>query len=356
MSLKLYEQWLISEGGWATTKTQETVIRPKIIADSVKKMTAISSDFARHCQTLNLPPLEFIKPIGSGTWYEDDIESQPDKVYGDVDYMISYPTLDLEDKGERANEIASIKLYNKELMSFLKKQNYAFIDLPETEKVSSDSSVKLIMGVDTEEGKGWIQMDIVITHSGYKEWSIFRLTPIRNVKGFVLGNLYSAFGEVLEISIQPRGVRAKFSGSDMVAYGKRAGVEDRLLTANINTFMQDIAKFFWAESGTKELYSPSSDFASWKGIKPNDPKFEDLCDGIKGLANTLEKLGEFGTVIKYRSAKELLDAVKSRYISKMEAAASSSKFDKAETPAAQAAADKLRAFVTEYTTKIKSLI
>jgi hypothetical protein len=40
----------------------------------------------------------------------------------------------------------------------------------------------------------------------------------------------------------------------------------------------------------------------------------------------------------------------------METAANSSKFDKAATPAAQAAADKLRAFVTEYIAKIKSLL
>lgn len=356
MGLKLFEHWLLSEGGWATTKTQDTLIKPKIIGDSVKKMLTISSDFSRHCQSLNLPTLEFLKPIGSGTWYEDDIESQPDKVYGDVDYMISYPTLELDGKDERTNEIASVKLYNKELMSFLKKQNYSFIDIPETEKVSSDSSIKLIMGVDTEEGDGWIQMDIIVTHSGYKDWAVFRMTPIRNVKGFVLGNLYSSLGEVLEISIQPRGVRAKFAGSQMISYSKRAGAEDRLLTANINTFMQDIAQFFWAESGTDKPYEPSSDFSSWKGINANDPKFEDLCDGIKGLANTLEKLGEFGTVIKYRSAKELLDAVKDRYISKMEAAASSSKFDKAETPAAIAARDKVQKFVNEYIEKAKSLL
>ena len=356
MSLLLFEQWLLSEGGWATTKTQDTVIKPKIIADSVKKMTTISSDFSRHCQTLNLPALEFLKPIGSGTWYEDDIESQPDKVYGDVDYMVSYPTLELDGKDERSNEIASIKLYNKELLDFLKKQNYSFIDLAETEKVSSDSSLKLIMGVATETGEGWIQVDIVITHSGYKDWAIFRMTPIRNVKGFVLGNLYSSLGEVLEISIQPRGVRAKFSGSEMVAYSKRAGVEDRLLTSNISTFMQDIAEFFWAESGTDKPYEPSSDFASWKGINANDPRFEDLCDGIKGLANTLEKLGEFGTVIKYRSAKELLTAVKDRYINKMEAAAASSKFDKAETPAAIAARDKVQKFVNDYITLANKLL
>lgn len=346
----------VFEGGWATTKTQDTVIKPKIIADSVKKLNAIGSDFAKHCQSIELPPLEFSKPIGSGTWYEDDINSQPDKVYGDVDFMVSCPVLELTGKDRRADEIATVKLYNKELLNFLEKQNYAFIDLKETKSVSSDSALKLIMAVTTAEGEGWIQVDMIVTHTDYKEWAIFRMTPIRNVKGFVLGNLYSSFGEVLEISIQPRGVRAKFAGTSMVSYSKRAGVEEKLLTANINTFMNDIAKFFWEQSGTEKPYEPSASLSSWKGINPSNPTFEDLCTGIKAVAETLEKLGEFGTVLKYRSAKDLLEAVKARYIEKMETAASATKLDKIATPAAQAAADKLRAFVTEYTSKIKSLI
>ena len=355
MSIKLFEQWL-SEGGWATSKTQSTKIKPKIIADSVKKLSTLGQEFNRHLSGIELPPLEFLKPIGSGTWFEDDINSQPDKVYGDIDYMVSYPTIDLTGKDERSNEIASVKLYNAELIKFLEDQKYTFIDLPETKSVSSDASLKLIMEVATEEGTGYIQVDVIVTHSGYKDWAIFRMTPIRNVKGFVLGNLYSSFGEVLEISIQPRGIRAKFAGSEMVSYSKRAGVEDKMLSSNIETFMYDIAKFFWEQSGTDKAFEPSSSLSSWKGINPNNPTFEDLCDGIKAVAETLETLGEFGTVLKYKNAKELLEAVKARYIEKMERDASSSKFDKATTPAAQAAADKLRAFVAEYTTKIKSLL
>jgi hypothetical protein len=332
------------------------VIRPKVIADSVKKLAAISSDFVKHCKETELPPLEFLKPIGSGTWYKEDIDSQPDKVYGDVDFMVSYPTLNLTEKGERDNEIASVKLYNEELLNFLKLRKYSFIDIAETEKVSSPTDLKLIMQVATEEGDGWIQVDMVVTHSGYKEWAVFRMTPIRNVKGFVLGNLYSAFGEVLEVSIQPRGVRAKFAGTQMVSYSKRAGAEDKMITSNVESFMHDIAKFFWEQSGTDKPYEEAASLSSWKGIDPNSPTMEDLVNGIRGVADTLEKLGEFGTVIKYKSSKELLDAVKNRYIQKMEAAASNTKFDKAETPAAKAAAEKVKTLVSTYIGKIKDAL
>jgi hypothetical protein len=358
MNILRYKDWLITEGGWATVKTQNTVIKPNIIADAVKKMHVIGNEFNKQIQSVNLPALDFSKPIGSGTWYEEDIESQPDKVYGDVDFMVVYPKLELTGKGERNDEIASVKLYNKELLDFLEKKRYAFIDVEETRKISTESSLKFVMQVQTPEGDGWIQIDLVVTHTGYKEWAIFRFTPIRNVKGFVLGNLYSSFGEVLELSIQPRGIRAKFAGSEMVAYSKRAGVEDRLLTANINTFMMDIAKFFWlqAEGVRGRDFKPSKSLEQWKGINPSNPTFEDLCNGIRAVAETLEQLGEFGTVFKYKNGRELLNAVKQRYIDKMNVAKNSVKFDKAESPAAIAARDKVANLVDEYTDKIQKML
>jgi len=356
--VQLFENWLITEGGWATNKTQDTIIRPMIIADCVAKLSVLGADFNRHCQSesVKLPPLEFLKPVGSGSWYQDDIKSQPDKVYGDVDYMVSYPVLDLEGKNDRANEIATVKLYNAELMSFIKSQNYSFLDIEESVKISQPDSIKLIMNVKVGEGEGWIQVDMIVTHSGYKDWAIFRMTPIRNVKGFVLGNLYSSFGEVLDLSIQPRGVRVKFSGSQMVAYSKRAATEERLLTSNITTFMHDIAQFFWEQSGTDKPYKESQSLEIWRGIDPKSPTFEDLCDGVRAVAETLEQLGEFGTVIKYKNAKELIDAVKAQYIQKMTAAAAAEKFNKATTPAAFAAAEKVRKLVEEYIEKANKLL
>lgn len=142
----------------------------------------------------------------------------------------------------------------------------------------------------------------------------------------------------------------------MVSFSKRAGVEDKLITANAESFMHDIAKFFWEQSGSDTPFEESDSLKNWKGIDPSSPSFEDLCDGIRAVADTLGKLGEFGTVIKYKSADDLLAAVKAQYIQKMELAASSAKFDKASTPIAQAAAEKLKAFVTEYVDKVKKLL
>ena len=254
--IKLFEEWL-TEGGWATVKTQETVIRPQIIKDAVKKIQVIAAELNAHYRSLQMPELDFTQPIGSGTWYEEDLVSQPDKVYGDVDFMVIYPVIRLTEKSERDDEIATVKLYNREMLDFLEKKRYAFIDVTETRAISSDSSVKFVMEVDTTEGEGWIQVDLVVTHTGYRDWAIFRMTPIRNVKGFVLGNLYSSFGKVLELSIQPRGVRAKFIGTQMVALAKRKDTQEILVSRDINTFMSDIARFFWEQSGKDSPYEES---------------------------------------------------------------------------------------------------
>jgi hypothetical protein len=91
-------------------------------------------------------------------------------------------------------------------------------------------------------------------------------------------------------------------------------------------------------------------------MNPSDPKLEDLADGIRGVAETLEKLGEFGTIIKYKSAQELINAVKKQYTHKMEKQKTADKFLKAESPAAIAARDKIMALIDEYIEKVNKLL
>jgi len=355
--IKLFEEF-INEGGWSTTKTQGTTITPKVIAEVVKILDGISKGFNSHLASIDLPSLDFMKPIGSGTWWKEDVENNPDKTYGDVDYLLAYPTLKLTEKGERENEIATVKLYNSELMTWLSKAKIKEVDLEESKKVSSDTALKLIVTFPIGDTDGYVQVDLVVTHKDYSAWSVFRLTPIRNVKGFVLGNLYSSFGEVLDISIQPRGVRAKFEGEIMQPYSKRANVEERVISADAKTFMDDIAKFFWFQSQGAEgkPYEPAPSLKNWRGVDPNNPKMEDFCQGIRGVAETLEKLGEFGTTLKYKSASEFLKAVIDQYEKKMMKQYNDSKFNKAESPEAKATVEKIRKMITEYVSKAKSLL
>ena len=239
-NLKTYDQFLF-EGGWATEKTQGTVITPDVISEVVKIFDRISTGFNSHLRELELPSLDFLKPIGSGTWWDEDVQNQPDKIYGDVDYVIAYPTLKLTTGKDREDEIATVKLYNKELLMWLEADKIQGIDIQESKAVSTDSSVKLIAIVPLKSGDtGYVQVDMIVTHKEYSDWAVFRMTPIRNVNGFVLGNLYSSFGEVLDLSIQARGVRAKFEGSVMKPYSTRKNTEDREISLNAQTFMKDM--------------------------------------------------------------------------------------------------------------------
>lgn len=356
-NLPTYEKWIaINEGGWASTKTQGTPLTPKVIKSVVDLMSKISFEFNSHLNEIGLPELDIMKPIGSGTWWKEDLENQPEKTYGDVDYMVAYPTLKLTSGKDREDEIATVKLYNKELLMFLEADKFKGVDIEESRKSSTDSSLKLILEVDIEGTPGWVQVDMVVTHKEYSDWAVFRMTPIKNVKGFVLGNLYSSFGEVLDLSIQARGVRAKFDGEVMAPYSKRKGVEEKMLSQNIQTFMHDIAKFFWENANSGKPFTASDTLKNWSGMNPNDPKFEDLCDGINAVADTLSQLGEFGTTIKYKSKDQFIKAVIDQYEKKMMTTYNSSKFDKAQTPAAEAAIKKVRGFIETYVPMAKKLL
>ena len=120
--------------------------------------------------------------------------------------------------------------------------------------------------------------------------------------------------------------------------------------------MHDIAKFFWENANSGKPFTASDTLKNWSGMNPNDPKFEDLCAGINAVADTLSQLGEFGTTIKYKSKDQLLKAVIDQYEKKMMATYNSSKFEKAQTPAAEAAIKKIRGFIDTYIPMAKKLL
>jgi hypothetical protein len=357
MALHKYKEFVaLMEGGFASTKTQETPITPQVIGQIQKFIQKLSSDFNSHLRELDVPSLDFLKPVGSGSWWEDDLKEHPDKLYGDVDYLVAYPTLKLTSGKDREDEIATEKMYNQELLMWLEADKYKGIDVEETKMMSSPTSVKLLVEIELEDKKtGYVQVDMVVTHKEYQNWSIFRYTPMRGVKGFVIGNLYSSFGEVLDIQIQTRGVRAKMIAGKLAAINKRKDVEEKFISTNIQTFMQDIANFVWEISGSDKPLDKTA-IASWKGMDRNNPRIEDLCDGIVLLSKTLEQLGEFGGTVKYKSGKEFLEAVANRYDKKMTDASKAAKLDKAYSPMAIAAVEKIRTLVNEYVPLVHKLL
>lgn len=354
MHFKLFEQF-ISEGGWASTKTQLTQLTPRIMKEVVSVVNELGVGFNMHLKSIDLPSVDILRPVGSGTWWKEDLIDQPDKTYGDIDFMVAYPTLPLGDGDERRSEIETVKLYNAELFNWLKKEKPKTVDIEESEIMSSPTSVKLLIVIDDNGSQAWVQTDLVVTHQGYADWALFRYTPVRNIKGFVIGNFYSAFGSVLDLSIQSRGVRAKFIKDVMVSQLKRKDVVEVLLTADIQSFMLDIAKFFWEQSGSTATFNPTQSLLGWR-MDPNNPTLEDLAYGIKEVAKTLEQLGEFGSTLKYKSANQFLEAVSKEYERKMINTYNSSKFDKAETPEAKKTVEKIRKLIDDSVAQVKKLL
>lgn len=351
--VKLFEQF-INEGGWSTVKTQDTILNPLAIKKTVEVINRIGEQFNKYLQTIDLPPIDWGRPVGSGTWWEDDLITSPDKLYGDVDVLVLYPTLKLYGDDTKKNEAESVRIYNDELLNWLERERPVGVDPEETRNISNPSSVKYVVEIDIDGKQGWVQVDLVVSHEEYKDWALARLTPIRNVKGFVLGNLYSSFGEVLDLSVQLKGVRAKVKNRILVPYSSRAGVEEILVSSDIRTFLADIAKFFW-ENTSSQPFEPSDDLMTWK-MNASDPSIEQLFSGIIAFANTLEKADVWGKWIKAKDKNDFLQMVVKRYRDKMMTTYNSQKFNKAESKTAFETIKKIRAMIVEYIKRVEGMV
>jgi len=348
-----FSSWLrLNEGGWSSTLTQNTTLTPKVLKAADDATREFATAFNSYLKGIGLPEIKFIRPVGSGTWYEQDLIDQPDKTYGDIDYMVSYPLLGVYPE-ERKDEIESVKTYNEELLRFIYMGKTPKVNPGETEQISNASSVKLMLELDVDGEPAWVQVDMVVTHGPYEEWSLARFTPIRNVKGFVVGSLYKALSDALGLSIQSRGVRAKFNGELLAPWSKRAGVQEKAISLDFRTFLKDIVEFFHRYEGGSGDAKISDYLKKQPGLDANSLSIDGIAAGIRALAETLEANGLFGKTLNYRDAQDFVNQVVKNYEEAMMVTYNAKKFDKAETPAAHAAVQKTRNLIEEYIAKVK---
>ena len=76
------------EGGWDTTATQSTVVKPAVVKTALAQMKKFVAGFNQFLQTKGLPPVQMGHPTGSSAYYEVDPE---DKIYGDIDLQMIGP-------------------------------------------------------------------------------------------------------------------------------------------------------------------------------------------------------------------------------------------------------------------------
>ena len=312
-------------GGWATTKTQGTKITPAVLQEAIGVLENIFNDFNQWAQAHGFDSLTVVGPGGSGVYFKKDLEENPEKAYGDVDILVMYP-LD-EPQGRRA-EIDTLKKYNGLFLQWLAKTTRPDLDKEET-KAISEGTLKLVINLKD----GPVQVDIISTFNYSSDWAKARYTPIRGIKGFVVGFLYQAFGNALDVSVTDRGVVAKIKGGELVNPLLRKGVEERIVTRDFNRFISQLAEFTDEFTrGEKRAVQLDQYLQQHPGIDVTALSLEQICNGILGFARTLEQNGTFELPkSKYKNSQEFLQEVVDIYKIKIDKHTSSSKYNKAET-------------------------
>ena len=312
-------------GGWATTKTQGTKITPAVLQEAIGVLENIFDDFNQWAQAHGFDSLTVVGPGGSGVYFKKDLEENPEKAYGDVDILVMYP---LNEPQGRQAEIDTLKKYNGLFLQWLAKTTRPDLDKEETSAIS-EGTLKLVINLKD----GPVQVDIISTFNYSSDWAKARYTPIRGIKGFVVGFLYQAFGNALDVSVTDRGVVAKIKGGELVNPLLRKGVEERIVTRDFNRFISQLAEFTDEFTrGEKRAVQLDQYLQQHPGIDVTALSLEQICNGILGFARTLEQNGTFELPkSKYKNSQEFLQEVVDIYKIKIDKHTSSSKYNKAET-------------------------
>ena len=311
----------ITEGGWASTKTQNTVITPQVVATVETIMHKFERQFNEFLQSKNLPSIEIGSPCGSATYYKRDIDQQPNKEYGDVDINFHIPEM------PGLNNNQTVQLFSNNVKEFC--------DLAVDYETENGKNVVVRIGP-----KVYVQVDLVISYQKNKEWSK-ALAPEWNVKGVLCGSLYSALAEVLRLSFGGHGVQAKTLNGERVKFSTIKGVELHHVTNNKDSWAMDIASYL----GCKR-FSPR--LIDYPGML-DEIRVADIANSIRGIAESLELNG-------ISNADEILQSVKSSYLEKINKVINSSKFDKAETKAAIQKAEYTKKMLADKSSQIARLI
>ena len=333
---------IISEGGWSSTATQGTTITPALVKQVLPVVKQFIGGFNKWLATQQMPPMKMGHPIGSTAYYQRDDE---DTEYGDIDLQTIAP--DHPDKTD--SQVA--RQYNELLDRYVADKRP-----PQIHYEGKSLAGHPIFNV----GDQYVQVDFVWTTEKYADWSRYRMTPARGVKGAVHGSMFSSFGEVINISIQSVGAQMKVRDGEAAPFARTRKYDSlETLSLDMRKFGLDIVRWLHKKMDINEPLRLSKTLKANPGLNVDDIRSEQLASVLKGMAETFEINDMYGkfNLSDYNNKDELINAFLEHFKSKMEKAASASKFDKAEGPEAVAKAkatkDKLLggiSFVTKLMT------
>lgn len=302
-------------GGWSSTTTQNTEIHPQSVHDASILLTSLLVGYRNFCNKKGILPLTNICPVGSAYYYLKDLEENPSVLYGDIDFLVLYPGYP-----ELGCENKEVKRNNEYFLDWVKTQRPDLLNVDETTR-SSTSGIKLITG-----GKNPLQIDFVATFVPYMNWTTARYTPVRGIKGFVIGKLYATLGRLLYFTAGPFGSRMKWKEGKPIPSRFRKDVTIDLITTNYNTFLQDVTEYLIEKTQNKKLHLSTK----FKGFDATKNTIGDLIQEIITMCDCLDEAGVLQEVYDTDS-QTLLQKIKDEYCKALDLTAASPKFDKAKT-------------------------
>lgn len=321
---------IISEGGWASAKTQETIVTPSLLKKVVEYLSKdLEPRINQYFQDRGIPQIRFGRPVGSGSYYKKHLETTPDKRYGDID--IQFIVQELPGKGK--SEIQT--LYQSAVKQFGDASG----------AYETENGKNIVFEISRDQ---WVQVDLVMIFEQFVDWNdIF--TPPEGVKGVLSASLYSALAEALNISISDVGIQAKLINGSIVPFSKQKGVELVTISTSKSNWAVDIAKYL----GAREL---DPVLQRYPGMA-QESSIEQVVGSIIGLARTLELNGRLAASgNSYAGAADLLRRIQEIYLNKIQKVVNSTKFEKAASPEAQQLAQETKQLLSSKGQAIAALL
>lgn len=340
--MKTFKQFL-TEGGWSNVATQSTKLTPATAKKAVSVLPKFETDFNAFLKTLGLPPIKIGKPVGSSSYIERDIKENPDKEYGDIDVLMIVPRLDgLSESKNNASYTAAVK-------EFVGTQPKPYL-LQDPDNFGNSIIVKI--------GDEHAQVDLVKTFGDIYEWASARMTPEHGLKGALLGNLFTSFGELLHISLGPSGVLVKEKAGEWVPYKSLKVDKVHTISLDMSRFLLDILKKVHDKIGSEEPLEVHPLLKKNIGMNKELMKASDLANGIKGIGKSFELNEMFGKgpLKNVRDYEDFISKIKAIYIEKNEKGARDTKFLKASTPEAKAKAEATKDLLLNKSKEISALL
>ena len=301
--MKKYESWqsfLLGEVGIKSAKTNAG-LTPEIVIRAIDVYNRVIADFNSWLSGMGEMPIRSVKPVGSVSYAQRDLQDREDVIYGDVDYLVEFP-MPPSVQGSyteiRKAENLTKRKYRSLFAKFLVSNSVTpEIDVNETLKDGADP---LMVILEAHPGI-LVQVDTVVTFPEYSDWMSVRYTPQRGLKGYTMGKLYKALGDVFPVTIGTEGIVARTRDGNLVSGRMRKGVELQIVSKNPKTFLIDLAKYI---TGDSEM-PVHPDLASHGGMT-GEITLRKLAQGIRGFALTMEMAGMM-------SAKDMLAKVLLNY-------------------------------------------